>query len=139
MKEEYVTFSQAVKLKELGFDWKCLYHYSNRGTIFSNSKGNSDGWGVYVEELEYSYNKTNRGCIDAPTLSQAQAWLREDKGIFVGVTYDNNMSNYNPYGFRVQIPMCNDRSALGFHEYNQALSAGIDKALELLTVKSTDK
>ena len=125
MKEEYVTYEQAVKLKELGFDWETYDYYYGKNRKFHQSI-----------PLDHNGNDGGRKeCCSAPRLDQAAAWLREEKGIFVGVTYDNNMSNYNPYGFRVQIPMCNDRSALGFHEYNHALSAGIDAALRLLTDK----
>ena len=126
MKEEYVSYECAVKLKELGFDWDVNGYYYD---AFSES----------VAFISTPVNMKALGITSAPRLDQAAAWMREEKGIFVGVTYDNNMSNYNPYGFRVQIPMCNDRSALGFHEYNQALSAGIDKALKFLTIKSNGK
>ena len=141
MKEEHVTYEQAIKLKELGFDWKCLYHYSNRGTIFSNSKGNSDGWGVYVEELECSYNETNRGFIDAPTLSEAAAWLREVKELHVLPHLEN--VNKPDYVCTITL-MRKERIRITdngryFPSYESALSAGIDKALELLTDKLNDK
>ena len=136
MKEEYVTYEQAVKLKELGFAEKVNHGYLKKISI-EPELSVGDLKEVHGK-VPKNYNDKRKGAgkglffYSAPRLDQAQQWLREEKGIFVGVTYDNNMSNYNPYGFRVQIPMCNDRSALGFHEYNLALSAGIDKALELL-------
>ncbi|MDE7350087.1 MAG: hypothetical protein K2N25_03390 [Muribaculaceae bacterium] len=133
MKEHYVSYEQAVALKRLGFAEKVNHGYLKKISIEPDLS--------YGEPKEVhskcpkNYNDNRKGAdkglffYSAPRLDQAAAWIREEKGIFVGVTYDNNMSNYNPYGFRVQIPMCNDRSALGFHEYNHASSAGIDKAI----------
>ena len=136
MKEHYCTYEQSVALKRLGFAEKVNHGYSRKISIEPDfSYG--DAKDVYCKDPK-NYNDNRKGIAkgiefcSAPRLDQAAAWMREEKGIFVGVTYDNNMSNYNPYGFKVQIPMCNDRSTLGFHEYNQALSAGINKALELL-------
>ena len=133
MKEEYVTYEQSQALKRLGFKEETTHYYVN-----FKSDGEVKLWSCNPPDNHNARLSINEVC-SAPRLDQAVAWMREEKGIFVGVIYDNNMSNYNPYGFRVQIPMCNDRSALGFHEYNQALSAGIDKALELLTIKSNGK
>lgn len=63
--EDFVSFDQAVKFKELGFDWKCnhLYPIESPNNIF----GISD----YYSEAVIS------DTILDPTLSQAQKWLRE--------------------------------------------------------------
>ena len=145
MKEEYVSYECAVKLKELGFDWgvnSCyiinkifniphLQHYTNKEKWNTAKIGGS----------KYKYTH-----ISAPRLDQAQAWLR-DKGIHISVNlymdYDVDADGelYNEYpswSFELMdvasAEFMND--AEGKHDsYESALSTGIDKALELLTVK----
>lgn len=36
--EDYVTFEQAVRLKELGFDWGCTHGYDTKTGAFFASK-----------------------------------------------------------------------------------------------------
>lgn len=136
MTEYYVTFEQAQKLKRLGFDKKVNHGYLKKISIEPE---------VSVGSLKEVHSKVSKNFNDnrkgadkgflfysAPRQDQAQTWLREEKGIFVGVTYDNSPTNATPYGYEVKIPMCDDRIGYGASEYNYALSAGIDKALELL-------
>lgn len=136
MKEHYVSFEQAVKLKCLGFAEKVNHSYSRKLRIEPDSSyGNVKE--VHSKDPK-NYNDNRKGIAkgiqfySAPRLDQAQAWLREEKGIFVGVTYDNSPTNATPYGYEVKNPMCDDRIGYGASDYNFALSAGIDKALELL-------
>ena len=130
---DFVTYKQAVKLKELGFDWHDQYnqmYYATQnycegnnqfffdtigpGDLISSPKmkeDENDGW---IEDEDY--------CVLAPTLAQAQKWLRE-KGIYLFVTMEE--SHYYWYiGKEFQIGNCDT--------YEQALSFGIDRALELL-------
>ena len=65
MNEDFVTYEQADKLCDLGFDLKCIACYDEEEFEITSeySNYNSD---------QYRYN-----LISAPTLSQAQKWLRE--------------------------------------------------------------
>ena len=100
MKEEYVTYEQAVKLKELGFDWEC--------------------------------NHFNPDC-SAIRLDQAQRWLREKHNLSVEPIcnmvrqWNVNVCEIDNFGTAVY-------SKMNLDTYELALSAGIDKALELLTL-----
>ena len=77
MKEEYVNYAQAVKLRELGFDWDCekAYYYHawmsepilTLTTIAYKEVENYDGTDIYL----------------APRLDQAQKWLREIKELII--------------------------------------------------------
>ena len=74
MKEDFVEYDIAVKLKEKGFNDECnayyepLKHCLNFSRVF---KTNS---------LAENYN-----CIAAPTVSQVLKWLRDKKKIFVAI------------------------------------------------------
>ena len=119
--EDYVSFKQAKDLKELGFDWEC-----NR---FYNSTLNEDinGW-LSCE----NFNNSDYS-ISAPTLAQAQKWLREEKKIdvIVFLSYPRGERKYH-YGIHRQFPFLNYVDDYHHDTYELALSAGIDKALELL-------
>ena len=149
MKEEYVTYEQAVKLKELRFDGNGLKNYIRQGYYkFPNgyvSPIKHDGDGILVQ-----FRKNAAERIPAPRLDQAQKWLRE-KGIHISanpyMSYDVDADGelYNEYpswGFELMNVASADfmDDAGGNHtSYELALSAGIDTALELLTDKQTDK
>lgn len=66
--EDFVTYRQAVKLKELGFDWETYAHYH-----FNKIDGLPD---KYPDVTFDNYNCSSLEMYSAPTLSQAQKWLR---------------------------------------------------------------
>ena len=153
--EDYCTFEQCVKLKELGFD---LYNYHTQmyyatqcycegnnpisfdtigpGDLISSPKmkeDENDGW---IEDEDY--------CVLAPTMSQAAKWLREVKDIIIGVDFDNWYGKYECHLYKRMgydgtlirdtygSMLVTNESNEDFDTYEQALSAGIDAALELL-------
>lgn len=124
--EDFVTYEQALRLKELGFDWKCGFHYDS---LELNHPLNETKYRVI-------YGKTT--FFKAPTLSQAQKWLREN-GIEVGVfaDFDGELPNgkwmwlmrkFNTHLYDTVFPEEN----INYDTYEQSLSAGIDRALGLL-------
>lgn len=139
MKEEYVTYECAVKLKELEFDWKVGHSYFD--VIKESAREEWDD-----EECQWS---TVYDCnyYPKPRLDQAQKWLR-GKGMFLMVDpryYQGDAVKDVKWCFIVQ-PLddisgqyrseCCGRL---FDSYESALSAGIDKALELLTDNQNGK
>ena len=116
--EDYVTYDQAVKLKELGFDWECNHSYYGR-----RSKS-LIGFCTYHD---FNKNGGPNEC-SAPTLAQAQKWLREVKETEIIVNFVNvGIYDYIIYGKYVNI-----NSETYFNFYEQALSTGINRAIELL-------
>lgn len=127
MKETYTTYEQAQALKRLGFDWKCNHYWCN-----------GDGGPVLlktIDENNFNYENWSLPAYSVPTLNIAAKWLRDKKGIFVGVTYDNSPTNEKPFGYVIKIPMCYDRDGSMFDEYEDALSAGITEVLKLFEEK----
>ena len=127
MNEDFVTYEQAKALKELGFDWGCNHYYhirdEGRNTYFSYYGNHNDG--------------RSRKKVSAPILSQVQKWLRE-KEIEVGVfgEFDGElrtekwvwlMRKFNTHLYDTVFS-----EGINYDTYEQALSAGIDKALEQL-------
>lgn len=123
--EDFVTFEQAVKLKELGFNWECDYCYyynfhNHDNPIFARHELIDP---CDVEEY-----------WDAPTLSQAQKWLREVKEICVTSGIKIHEGKYK---FNWSITLFKegrgiwDESVI-YDTYEQALLAGINRVLELI-------
>lgn len=113
--ENYVNFEQAKALKGLGFDWECnhWYHPLEPEKV--------------IECQTYCNHNSFERPYSAPTLAQAQKWLREVKGIDVHYHYGRKKWTYY-WGRRWS-------QALYEEEYDtpvEALSAGIDKAIEFL-------
>lgn len=89
MKEDFVGYNLAVKLKEKGFpqeEKNTLAMYNEDGEWFSLAR-NLDTFEYLFEDFDY------RDCV-CPTISQVLKWLREKKKIFVainiGYCYEND-------------------------------------------------
>ena len=119
--EDFITYDQAVKLKELGFDWKCytFYHWDN--------------WcGLSDSGICENHNMFEK-CFSAPTLSQAQKWLREVKDIIVLATCNLDYEKGHEWYWFVDKDVDIEDPEHFYETYEQALSTAIDKALDLLT------
>jgi hypothetical protein len=82
IKPTYCTFEQARKLKEKGFDEKCLQGYNTLEK--------------YLGELIVNFpNKnTDNIVISAPEQWQVVEWLRINHGLWVGIYYHNDNNKY---------------------------------------------
>lgn len=121
--EDYCSYELSKKLKEKGFDYPL-------STFYDDDYGD----GAPLVGLEDNYNKYNDACA-APTLGQAQKWLRENKDLHIDVVlaeYGHNIWNVDV----VNLEEGDEGDGLAhvseLHSYEAALSAGIEKALELL-------
>lgn len=135
--KDYVSYEQARKLKELGFDWKCDHYYTN-GYINDDPEDTSRVVKFHID-TPYNHNKVIResACCSAPTLWEAQKWLREERSvdIYVIPRYQNAYEvAAKRLGKRVVdtffvFDLWDSKKPYPSHE--SALSAGIDAALEI--------
>ena len=124
--EDFVTYNQAVKLKELGFDWECYayYLYDDKLNI-----------GRQLQKYNSEWHLINLGYISAPTLAQVQKWFREEYNIDICIM--RSFAFTNP-SYRYEILMNNDyedmtqRVSMPTTSYEHALSSAINKVLEFL-------
>ena len=130
--EDFVTYEQAKALKALGFDWEVVKGYSH----FPGEKVKT--FNAQEENINAIYSKW---CFAAPTLAQAQKWLREVKCIIVHAFIDDDSDE--PWSYEI---LSTKRDEDGDWVYlvphwnakfyskdpDPALLAGIDKAIELL-------
>lgn len=122
MELQLVTFEQAKALKELGFPQG--YDFSN----WNNSYYDEDG----IEYADCSLYGDYDFMTSAPTLELASKWVRENTGIFINVGLCVDFQ----YQVYLQTTLDKDHniisSASQHSSYEEALSAGIDKTIEIL-------
>lgn len=123
--EDFVTFKQAKILKELGFDEKTLtvYYKTDESCVIPNPEHWND-------EIWHEFS--------APTLAQAQKWLRDVKRIHIVIdavhrmNCDGTYTIFYPYTIKDWEGRILNNFGLGYECYESSLEDAIDKALELL-------
>lgn len=123
--EDYVSYPIAVALKAAGFDEPCIAQWACE----------PDGKPMLVGSTAFVFSNAELKGRDvtAPLLYHAQKWLRQKKEIFVEVTSEA----LHDWDFFV-MELDGDanvgvvRSTEIYPSYEQALSAGISAALELI-------
>jgi hypothetical protein len=93
MKKEFIPYTEALALKELGFNEPCLAWY-----------GSED-----IFEISGNYKNSTHTigyCVSAPLYQQAFRWFRENFGLFSSEVYDRGLDNgklpiIHSYSFRI--------------------------------------
>lgn len=149
MEEDFVTYEQAVKLKRLGFDWKCRYFYESDNKVLMPleeivSAIEGHDFCITSDTLMEDFNKQQDIC-SAPTLAQVQKWLREVKNIYVfsnkAIAFPDTLKGKFYWEIINKDLEVVDRclSCDLTDTYEQSLSIGISKAIEILKQENNGK
>lgn len=128
--EDFVTYEQAVKLKELGLDIPVNHYYKDNHLIE-----------IYGNLSNYCnvHERYVTGCFSAPTLAQAAKWLRDVKHIIIAIIPKYEIQCNGTYAWEYWYEIYNSTGKRLYAEpagtYEYAMELAIDKALELLTEK----
>lgn len=125
MKEQFVPYELAIKLKELGFDEKCFSGYNlewNGQMKFAQQVpyvGDNYGWGKYSHH--------NKHIIKAPLWQQAFDWFRENHDMY---SYIVSKGIYGHYFIINGEEYGDDEENCGFH-YEEAKLKCLEKLIEI--------
>ena len=143
MKEQFVTYEIALKLKELGFDEECFSAYTEDGGLMDignysdyDKIGELDGHSYYISCLSPLWQQ----CID---------WFREKYDIVIEIDRQKYFDTYaNSYAYEVVCKVYKNKELEGsvvirdnknnhiFYSYEEAREQAILKAIELCQNKN---
>lgn len=129
MNEDYCSYELAKKLKACGFDEPCD-HYYTPNKVMRIAKDNALAPEItnnrFLDEID-------DGCCTAVPLWHAQKWLREKHKWHIVIEpriWEQQVYDYKLWSFMRGYENAN--RGLDYLSYEQALSAGIYAALELI-------
>lgn len=122
MKEQFVTFDIALKLKELGFNKPCmgLYYIKDKEFVKTNYSSSNN-------------IITNDIIVDAPLWQQAIEWIREKYNYHISTYRLNNKWCGDVYDILRQCYVTTSAfDGITFNKYEESRESAILKALELI-------
>lgn len=128
MKEQFVTYEIASKLKELGFDDECFGYYCNKTSHHLYLECN-------YKEVTDKINNPYTDIIKAPLWQQAIDFFREKHNIIIEVWFDYTQININEFLWIYEIYVNNnqhDHDGSWYDNFNECREFAILKAIELL-------
>lgn len=127
---DYASYDLALKLKACGFDEPCDHYYC----AFDNET-DVRFWSIHPAQSHNCFaNPKDKVIAAAPTLWLAQKWLREKHHISVRVSYIAYHKAWFADWLNLDSGEFDDTDAT-FATYEEALSEGIETALELIIHK----
>jgi len=124
MNKEFVTYEQALALKELGFDEPCWawWHIEDCDTRF-----------CYSEQRSPIINSRETEIVGLPTFSQAFRWFREKHKLeSIVVPSGNSEGKTNGYYFEIIFDFSKDNiESDSYPSYEEAEQACLDKLIEI--------
>jgi hypothetical protein len=131
MNKEFVTYKQALALKELGFDEECLAGYIR---LFSSGTFEI----AFYKDRTIDFNTTSNIYVSAPLKQQVFRWFREKCNLQHEIFYQDDLLKN---GFKItnilsnteltEFEFKNNYFELGGYTYEEAEDACIDKLIEI--------
>ena len=81
MEKEFVPYELALKMKQLGFDEKCIAYYQKSAVIGNDNILPISFTNMASDFNDYEYSKLGVPFYSAPTWQQAFKWFREKYNI----------------------------------------------------------
>ena len=142
MNKEFVTYEQALELKELGFDEPCFAIYSG---FDEDNFSISDTIRLYSSKFRindtqsncFYINNFNSPRVSAPTFSQAFRWFREKYKMDSVIIRSFSMTNSYHYNIVIDQDYGNDLQSTSIpnRTYQQAELECLKKLIEIVKNK----
>jgi hypothetical protein len=142
MKNEFVPYELALKLKELGFDEPCFVFWTNTPKY----KGDNvhlcvtDGsHGHHPNSILFKQDFLKEGEFLAPTFSQAFRWFREKHNMPCKIEASQRDLNVNKYHYFCQILTSSHIVGFGINHnltFEETELACLEKLIEIVESKS---
>ena len=126
MEKEFIPFELAVKLKELGFDEKCLGYYIKNSSLWCN-------W-LDVKFNDDPSNDKEDFVADAPLYQQAFRWFREKYKLH-HVIHQFNFKKDTDKEYLAEVDKIEDGFEY-FRTYEECEHFCLDKLIEIVKTKS---
>lgn len=123
MKDQFVTFEIATKLKELGFDEKCMAIYFQKEFRF-----------IGINSLKETNSQVNNiDIVDAPLWQQCIDWLENTHKLVISTVFEGpwDISNFS---YEIYLPNNHIVASLDTSKFN-ARKQAILKTIELIQKK----
>ena len=136
--KDYCDYETCVALKELGYKVPTsAYYMPNNETLYFVSNPYRGG---YVIDCFHSHNSLREDVmthdfIDAPTMWEAQKWLREEKGIHISIDYDEFEWSYCLFDCSKKHYKQLSNCRMYFKSYEEVLLNGIKVSVDFLKEK----
>ena len=132
--KDYCDYDTCVALKELGYKVPTSAYYTPKGHFCFVSNPFRGGYVIDCFRSNNSYPKdvVTSIYIDAPTMWEAQKWLREDKKLHIDCGYNPSLSWYYYHVWESQDEIAEGEA---FPTYEDALNTAIYMATEFLKEK----
>jgi hypothetical protein len=125
MEKEFVTYEQALALKELGFDEDVLAWYDTENKLLHTGCL----WQLFKNDDDF---------VLAPLKQQVFKWFREKYNILHALVVPIKITASDKEGYRYSWEIIDeqeewivDNSPLGYYSYEEAENACIDKLIEI--------
>ena len=133
MKEQFVSYKIALKLKELEFDEVCFAHYCNGDLITKTAILKSSTMQYYQQNNINPSNQYKGKKCTAPLWQQVIDWFREFKNIVIEVWYDNTQDDGFPWLYEIYINNKeHEHNGSYYDSFYEAREQAILKAIELI-------
>ncbi len=132
MENEFVTYEQAIQLKELGFDEPCMFVH--------DTWGNTKNWTEDGEGEHRNSDKNASIYYSAPLKQQVFRWFRKEHHMFSHImTYEGNeiprFKGEFAYFAEIDFLIAHEEIEKPFKSYEEAESACIDRLIEIVKKK----
>ena len=77
MEKEFISYEEALALKELGFDEQCFATYNSDKKVNRNPSHNMEDLPIEGQPYYWNNSKIYKSCITTPLYQQAFRWFRE--------------------------------------------------------------
>jgi hypothetical protein len=125
MQKEFITYEQALELKELGFDESCFGYYEPNGEL------------DYIENhilKDFPYLAKNsewQDLVAAPLYQQAFRWFREKYNII-----SSTRTHFNEeFFYEIYVDVMNEITSDYYNTYEEAELACLNKLIEIVKDK----
>jgi len=142
MEKYFVSYTQSLALKELGFNEDCFAYFNSKGDLSTHS----DEYEVYL----INNDKWISAACSAPLKQQVFKWFRDKHKLYTEINLDSYKEPYslkvtikkmdatNTYVEKELLPYANGIGGIDNDKYEEAESACIDKLIEVIKEKEIE-